>query len=234
MTTPPDTAHRPRSAAPTPIASLLALLLGVVVVACSGGQAPSGSPSGSPGASSGSPTIEPFRTPTPTPRPSTGGNDAETTLKELLPGGGAGAKCETATDADDRAAQARITCTYKSLGQTVWLTQYQDLDELAAAYLEQQAGSKTAGKGCEVGRFHGTYSVGGEATGEVACLRKGADAWMVWTIDDRFVLGEAKRASTKAKPLYQWWAKNKPVGVKGALKLSTTTPPPAESPAPTQ
>jgi hypothetical protein len=218
-------------------ASVLALLLGGVVVACSGSSSASGSPTARPTLSpGGSASVEPFRTPTPTPKPSVGGSDSEAMLRELLPGGGTGATCAAATDTGDRVAEARIRCTYKSLGQTLWLSQYQDGDELGAAYLEQQAGAKTAGKGCEAARFHGTYSLGGTQQGQVACLKKSADAWIVWTIEDRFVLGEATRKGNKSKPLYQWWAKVKPVGAKGALKLTTTTPPPAESlePSPTE
>jgi hypothetical protein len=230
-TTGPTSLHR--SPARARIAPAFVLLLVTVIAACSGGSTATSTASPStPTDIDLSPSVEPFRTPTPTPKRSLG-EDPEQALEELLPTGG---KCESATDTVDRGAVARVKCTYSKLGQTVWMSQYEDADALEVAYAAQQAGSKTASKGCEAGRFHGVYAMGGKRHGELACLKRKKDAWIVWTIDDRNVLGEAMRKGDKSKALYQWWAKAKPVGLKTALKLTTTTPPPVESeePSPTE
>jgi hypothetical protein len=224
---PVDAARRTSAAGPA-LAGAVLLVAVLLVAACSSAKT-SPSPSGSPSGSAG---LSPFQTPTPSPIRSTDGTDPESALKALLPGGGTAATCTPAEDVVDRGAQARIKCVYKALGQTVWMSQYQDADQVSAAFAPLQKGSKSAGKGCEVGTFHGVYAIDGIRYGELACLKKGTNAWVVWTVDGTAVLGEAVRKADKVKALSDWWKKSLPVGTKGTLKLTTTTPPPAGSPAP--
>lgn len=209
------------------IGTVLSVLLVAVIAACAGGPSATTAPAGS-GLGDISPSVEPFRTATPAPSRSPS-EDPEGALAELLPVGG---KCTSATDTVERGAVTRIKCTYSKLAQTVWLSEYVNADELDAAYRELATRSKTAGKGCEAARFHGVYSMGGKRHGSLSCLTRNKDAWMVWTIDERLVLGEVTRKGNKSKVLYQWWAKSKPVGAKTALKLTKTDPPPAESAEP--
>lgn len=212
------------------IGLLFSFTVALALAACSGGSAATPTPQGpGPGASGAS--LAPFQTPTPSPGGTVDGRTIEEQLQGLLPGGGTGAKCQSATDVDARAAQARIKCTYKSLSQTVWLSQYEDADGLAAAYEAQQDGAKSGGKGCEAGRFHGEFAVAGTRIGQLACLKRKSDAWLVWSMDQSYILGEATRTGDKSKALYDWWHQKLPVGAKGALKLTKTTPAP-ESPAP--
>jgi hypothetical protein len=203
----------------------------IMAVAACGGTGAKSSPTSSTGSSV--PTLPPFETPSPTPGATPDGTGLNEQLIAYLPSGGAGAKCENASDTAARAAVARVKCTYKATNQTVWFSQYQDPDEVAAAYSEQQVGTKTAGKGCEAARFHGEYTIDGAPTGQVACLKRGNDAWMVWTIDDASILGEAVRKGNTAKALFTWWRNNLPIGRTGVLKLTSTTPEPTEEPQPT-
>jgi hypothetical protein len=207
-----------------------ALAMTLAVAACGGGTSSGAPTSPSKTPASPGPSLAPFQTPTTTPGATPDSTGLNEQLIAYLPNGGVGAKCENASDLADRAAVARVKCTYKSAGLTVWFSQYEDPDSLAAAYSEQQTGAKSGGKGCEAARFHGEYTIDGAPAGQVACLKRAKDAWMVWSIDDASILGEAMRKGDTPKALYDWWRKNLPIGRTGTLKLTSTAPEPSATP----
>lgn len=209
---------------------VIGFAVALLAAACSSGGA---TPSPTTRATIGSGTsasLPPGATPTksPTPSPTTGAADFEAELRGLLPDGGNGATCAAATDTTDRAAVYRLKCTYKSLGQTLWLSKYEDIDALDAAYADVQSASTTS-RGCDGGAFHGEFTVAGQPVGRLACTKKSGNSWIVWTIDESAVLGEVTRKGDKSKALGQWWRKTLPVGVAGALKTAPTSPEPSPS-----